>query len=228
MRDFQISVRELVEFILREGDIDNRGRGSVEQAMLLGARIHRRIQKRQGPDYRAEVPLSLTLDMGEYRLTVSGRADGIIQNGVQETGDGQMTLTEYLDAERDAADREAWEKTPVVDEIKGTYADIDRFEEAKPLHLAQAKCYAWMVLKEQDLKRIRVRITYCQMETEQIRYFYHRYHAEELAAFFDDLITRYRRFSDHMAAHRDRMLTSIREAVFPFPYRKGQKQLVGY
>ena len=228
MSDFQISVRELVEFILREGDIDNRGRGSVEQAMLLGARIHRRIQKRQGPDYRAEVPLSLTIDLGEYTLTVSGRADGIFHGGAADAGDGQLTLREYLDTRQAESEGDLWKNAPTVDEIKGTYADIDRFEEAKPLHLAQAKCYAYLLLKEEGLERIRVRITYCQMETEQIRFFHYRYQAEELSAFFDDLIARYRRFSDHLYSHRLKVLQSIRDASFPFPYRQGQKQLVGY
>ena len=38
----RISVRNLVEFILREGDIDNRITGSMDKdAMLQGGRIHR-------------------------------------------------------------------------------------------------------------------------------------------------------------------------------------------
>ena len=42
----RISVRSLVEFILREGDIDNRVSGSMEKdAMLLGGKIHRKIRK---------------------------------------------------------------------------------------------------------------------------------------------------------------------------------------
>ena len=45
----RISVRSLVEFILREGDIDNRVSGSMEKdAMLLGGKIHRKIQSRMG------------------------------------------------------------------------------------------------------------------------------------------------------------------------------------
>ena len=45
----KISVRNLVEFILREGDIDNRTAGSMERdAMQQGSRIHRKIQRRMG------------------------------------------------------------------------------------------------------------------------------------------------------------------------------------
>ena len=58
----KISVRSLVEFILRSGDIDNMSGSepvSVD-AMLEGGRIHRKLQKEGGPDYEAEAALSHT------------------------------------------------------------------------------------------------------------------------------------------------------------------------
>ena len=74
----EISVRHLVEFILRSGDIDNRRHVNAADAMLEGARIHRRIQGEQGSDYYSEVPLSINIDCDFYEIAVSGRADGII------------------------------------------------------------------------------------------------------------------------------------------------------
>ena len=53
----RISVRNLVEFILRSGDIDNRIAAADKDAMLLGGKIHRKIQRRMGADYHAEVTL---------------------------------------------------------------------------------------------------------------------------------------------------------------------------
>ena len=45
----KISVRNLVEFILRSGDIDNRGAGGMQaDAMQRGSRIHRKLQKQAG------------------------------------------------------------------------------------------------------------------------------------------------------------------------------------
>ena len=41
----RISVRNLVEFILRAGDIDNRIASTDKDTMQLGSRIHRKIQK---------------------------------------------------------------------------------------------------------------------------------------------------------------------------------------
>ena len=54
----RISVRNLVEFILRSGDIDNRTGGSDKDAMQQGGRMHRKIQKSMGADYHAEVVLT--------------------------------------------------------------------------------------------------------------------------------------------------------------------------
>ena len=49
----RISVRNLVEFILRSGDLDN-GRGTWDkEAMLKGGRIPRKIQRRMKGDYQS-------------------------------------------------------------------------------------------------------------------------------------------------------------------------------
>ena len=46
----RISVRNLVEFVLRSGDIDNRAAGADRDAMLLGGKIHRKIQRKMGAE----------------------------------------------------------------------------------------------------------------------------------------------------------------------------------
>ena len=78
--EIRISVRNLVEFILRHGDIDNRHQASPDNAMQEGSRIHRMIQKRMGAEYEAEVSFRYTMQTEEYQLTVEGRADGIIHH----------------------------------------------------------------------------------------------------------------------------------------------------
>ena len=50
----RISVRNLVEFIMRSGNIDNRHHAPGDQSMLEGGRIHRMIQRRMGANYHAE------------------------------------------------------------------------------------------------------------------------------------------------------------------------------
>ena len=98
--EVRISVRNLVEFILRSGDIDDRRQGSPENAMQEGSRIHRMIQRRMGAEYQAEVALKYTHPTENYVIIVEGRADGIIeqnnrrdQGNLQRSGEAEGTVT---------------------------------------------------------------------------------------------------------------------------------------
>lgn len=200
MGEIRISVRHLVEFLLREGDIDNRHQGGSDNAMQEGSRIHRMIQKRMGAEYRAEVFLSYTHPADRYYLVVEGRADGIVDKN------GEV----------------------MIDEIKGTYRDLDKLRRPVPVHLAQAKCYAYIYCLQNQRKQTRVRMTYCNIETEDIRYFYQDYSFEELEEWFQGLIREYRRWSDYSYAWKRTRQSSLEHLEFPFPYREGQRELVSY
>lgn len=196
----KISVRNLVEFILREGDIDNRrGKGASADAMQEGSRIHRKIQKRMGPDYHAEVPLSVTVEEEDYLLVVEGRADGIIIEG-----DGG---------------------TVTIDEIKGVYRKLELLEAPVGVHRAQAMCYAYIYARGHELSRIDIQMTYCNLDTEDIRYFRESFSFEELAAWFEELIAEYKKWADFQFAWRALRQESIKKLEFPYEYRKGQKEL---
>ena len=74
----RISVRNLVEFVLREGDIDNRIAGTPDkEAMQLGGKIHRKIQRQMGSNYRAEISMKFQVPYEKFVLQIEGRADGI-------------------------------------------------------------------------------------------------------------------------------------------------------
>ncbi len=196
----KISVRNLVEFILRSGDIDNRHHASSETAMQEGGRIHRMIQKQMGPDYQAEVTLRYTHTTEHYDLVVEGRADGIIDTP----------------------------KEKVIDEIKGTYRELFRMKEANPVHLAQAKCYAYIYALQKEIPVIQVRMTYCHLETEEIRYFTSEYEFAELKKWFESVLQEYVKWADYEYQWKQTRNESIRQVQFPFPYREGQKELVTY
>ncbi len=196
----RISVRALVEFLLRSGDIDTRlGSGFDREAMLAGGRIHRKLQKKETGDYRAEVPLVRETDEGAFVLHIEGRADGIYT---------------------------AEDGTRTVDEIKGVYADVEKMEEPIPVHLAQAKCYAAILAEDEDLKAVGVRMTYVNLETELIKYMSFSYAREELIKWYDDLVMEYGRWAAAAEERRRARDESIQSLTFPFPYRKGQKGLV--
>lgn len=198
--DIRVSVRGLIEFILRSGDLDNRRSSmSTEDAMAEGSRIHRMIQKRQGSSYKAEVPLSYTYDTDEYRLVVEGRADGII----------------------DVPD-----EICTIDEIKGTYKDLDKLKKPMPLHLEQAQCYAFMYATLMKKSFMRVQMTYCNLDTEEIKYFTYDYTFEELQEWFMGVVLEYKKWTDFVYQWKQLRQTSIKQVQFPFPYREGQKELV--
>ena len=196
----RISVRNLVEFIFRSGDIDNRiGKGAQKEAMQEGSRMHRKIQGRMGLEYRAEVPLKLEVPQEQYVLALEGRADGIITNA-----DGVT-----------------------VDEIKCMYTDVTRFEEPIFVHKAQAMCYAYIYALQNGLDQISVQLTYCDLDTEEICRFEEAFSFFWLERWFQDMMEAYRKWTDFQFTWRKIRQTSIQTLEFPFPYREGQYKLVG-
>lgn len=193
----RISVRNLVEFILRSGDIDNRAAGADKDAMLLGGKIHRKIQRSMGADYQAEVSLKMKIPCQGFDLSVEGRADGIF-------------------------------RTPsgiVVDEIKGIFKDLEYLKEPEPIHLAQAKCYAYIYAVQQELEEIGVQMTYCNMDTEDIKRFQSAYQTKELGVWFLEVVGEYEKWARFQIRWQEKRNASIREVQFPFAYREGQKKL---
>ncbi len=220
--EIQISVRNLVEFILRSGDIDNRRAAAPDNAMQEGGRIHRMIQRRMGADYHAEVFLRHIFKTPEYEIHIEGRADGIIISPVTDA----VKVPEVRDMEIAPEFKDLF--TVTVDEIKGTYRDLHKIKEAVPVHLAQAKCYAFIYGQQNDLRTIRVRMTYCNIDTEEIKYFHFEYEMEELRQWFGDIIKEYKKWADFQFQWNQLRQNSIKSLVFPYEYRKGQKELAVY
>lgn len=197
-RLLKMSVRNLVEFVLRSGDLDNRRSGGAQKAaMQEGSRIHRKIQKSMGADYQAEVPLKFLVEEEQYDILVEGRADGIIKKPQGVT----------------------------VDEIKGVYFSLSDLEGPAPVHLAQAMCYGYFYCFREALCGAVIQLTYCNMETEEVRRFQVEKSFEELKDWFEGLIHEYVKWSDYLYRHGLRREESIKELLFPYPYRKGQKEL---
>ena len=195
----QISVRNLVEFILRSGNLDNRRSFAADkEAMLKGSKIHRKIQKQMKASYRAEVPLGWDQEYDEFIIRVEGRADGIIEE------DGET----------------------VIDEIKGVYMDLAYLEEPVSVHKAQAMCYAYMYGKPLKKEEIQVQMTYCQIETEEIRRFRDNFTLSYLEKWFEDLMAEYYKWAEFQYRRRIERRISMEGLEFPYPYREGQRELV--
>ena len=197
-KSIKISVRNLVEFVMRSGDIDNRRTSGAEKdAMQAGSRIHRKIQRRMGADYRAEVPLRHVVEEERYQIVIEGRADGIMENH------GEV----------------------VIDEIKGVYLDVSRLEGPILVHQAQALCYGYMYCHDKELPGIGIQVTYCNLETEEIRRFREDWTWEELNTWFEGLIHEYVKWAEYLYLHELRREEALKALSFPYEYREGQRDL---
>ena len=202
MSRYDISVRALVEFILRHGDITPGSGAESPERALLGARIHRKLQsdfKKENPDYAAEKAVSHTAFSGEEAFTVSGRADGVLIEG------GMLR----------------------VDEIKTTDRDLAAIEEPELLHMAQGRCYAAILAEQSEaIKQIEVRVIYCHTESMEQKIYSCRETAEETAAYFQKLIQEYGKWVRLSQSHEQDRQRELKTMTFPFgSYREGQREL---
>jgi len=195
----RVSVRNLVEFILRTGDIDSGFVGTSNNRALEGTRIHKKVQNASGGNYESEVILRYDIEYEDYILSLEGRADGIIKD-------------------KDAV---------TIDEIKSTTSPLEKIDEDfNPLHWAQAKCYAFIYAEENRLSSINVQLTYYQIDTDEIKRIVKEFRFEELKQFFFDLIEKYFIWTEMQHKWNIKRDISIKELSFPHKnYRKGQREL---
>lgn len=199
MYQLKISVRRLVEFIFRSGDIASGDGSFSKEAMQEGNRIHRKIQGKMGLNYEAEVPLKIDIVKPDFVLTIEGRADGI--------------LTE--------------EKGVTIDEIKGVYKKLEHMEKPVFVHQAQAMCYAYIYALEHELSEITVQITYCNLDSEEIKRFHETFSFKALQEWFHDLTDAYCKWAQFDVDNRKLRNASIMGLEFPYPYRAGQRDMAG-
>lgn len=193
---YRISVRNLVEYCLRSGDLEF---GFASGArMQEGIRGHRLVQRAYPEGYEAEVTLSAETDLGDMVMAVSGRADGVIRNA------GEVAVDE-------------------IKTVEGGLADIT--EDSNPVFWAQAMCYAFMIAEREGLDSAGVQLTYFSLETREKLIFKKTVPAGELAEFFGGLVRKFyarAKMISEWGALRD---DSIGRLGFPFGnYRRGQRE----
>ena len=196
-KEIKISVRNLIEFVLRSGDIDNSFRSNIPA--LEGTKAHQKVQKSYGDEYKAEYTLKHSLEYEEYTLILEGRADGI------------FILPDEI----------------IIDEIKSTVRDLDTIEEDyREIHWAQAMCYGYIYSSQNELSNINIQLTYFHIETEEKKIFKRTYSIEELEKFLYFLVEKYILWFSITFDWGNTRDESIREISFPFKeYRKGQREL---
>ena len=201
-KSLRLSVHQLVDFLLRSGDIDNRvfNRSSMSE----GSRLHSVYQAKQSSNYMSEYALCIPMNVDGINITLEGRADGIIKR-------------------RDG--------TYCVDEIKTTVEDLKVFHDDNlAWHLGQAKCYAYMFAKLNDLNYIDIKLTYIRQGKEKEQFIdSYTFNYLELEQFVVDLLNEYLAFYNIIFQKIEKRNQSIESLKFPFAnYRRGQRDLAKY
>ena len=198
----RLSVHQLVDFLLRTGDIDNRVFN--RSSMTEGSRLHSVYQGKQSANYMSEFPLKMSFTIDEVNIVLEGRADGVIKKS---------------------------EKEYVIDEIKTTVEDLKVFHDDNlEWHLGQAKCYAYMFAKQMDLEFIGIKLTYIRQGKEKEQFIDSYYfNVLELEQFIVKLLNEYLSFYNIIFNKNQQRNASIEKLSFPFKkYRQGQRELAKY
>jgi DNA excision repair protein ERCC-2 len=195
-RVFTVQVRDLVEFVLRRGDLGGGGGFVGSDRALAGVRGQQRVQRDRPAGYRREVVVRHEVDTGEWVLRVQGRLDGVWVEG------GEVWIEEIKTV------RGGWGGEPDL------------------LHWAQAKVYAHLYEWSQRSEVRWVRLTYLDLDTGKVTAFDECCGRADLAGFFARVLAVYLEWTaerHRWCRERDQ---SIRAMSFPFArYRAGQREL---
>jgi len=191
-----ISVRDLVEFVLRQGDLGGEREFVGSDRALAGIRGHQKIQRSRPTGYLTELPVEHRVETEEFTLQIRGRIDGLL-----------ITSQQVL-----------------LEEIKTVQGKWNH--EADPLHWAQAKFYAFMHAQENGLKELVLQLVYLELPAGKVTEFRQTFSFAELSDFFAATTAVYvdwLRERHHWCVDRDSTIAAL---VFPFPaYRPGQREL---
>lgn len=197
--EMKISVRNLIEFVHRHGDIVSGGLGTSPKRMEEGTKAHVKIQKQRQKEeasYEKERYLSYGLSLPEGMFLVDGRADGMVPKSY-------------------------------IEEIKSTYLPLAEItDEYAFLHWAQVMFYGFMHMKEEDLAELRLILTYYHLEHETERSLEKNVTLQEMETFVHGTIETYMAYVREDLAWKEKRNASLKELPFPFSsYRKGQREL---
>jgi len=195
MDNIKLSVRDLVEFIYKSGDINVRNLGA--DRAIEGIKAHKILQNQMGENYYKEYYLKDEFVLNDIIFLIEGRADGI--------------LIEDDDT--------------IIDEIKSTYTDLSLInDEYSTAHMAQAKCYGYMYGLSNNLENISVQLRYYNLDTKEVKTIRQTFSTEELKIFFYSLLNTYIDWAETIINLRKERNRTIKELNFPFEkYRKGQR-----
>jgi DNA excision repair protein ERCC-2 len=192
------SVRNLVEFVLREGDLFVGGFQPRDRA-VAGTRGHQKVQQARPQGYVAEIPIVHRVEQDGLHLEIFGRIDGVFSD----------------------------DDPPTIEEIKTTTLPLDMIgPDHNRLHWAQGQCYAYMYARQLGLDEIQLQLTYYQLDTQAIKTFRRSFRLGELEHFFNELVAVYLAWAKMTTTWKIERDQAIRDFDFPYAaYRPGQREM---
>ena len=196
----EISVGELCRLTLMSGDLDRALFRAGAWRLKEGSSLHTMLQQAAGPEYQAEVYLTHSEVYDGLTYTVSGRADGVL-----ERRDGTGICVEEIKSVRGGA-----------------------FYMPPPdVYTAQLRCYAHFLCVSRGLAQINTCLTYIHADTHELRRFERTERAEDLAAYFADLLRRIAPRARLAVERQVNIPDTLRYLPFPYPsLRAGQEELI--
>lgn len=227
---------------------------AMQQGSRLHRKIQKQQTGGYRAEVPLTLTLPVTLDGETFQICVEGRADGImteLSHSFQKTQkEVQLVLEleekpikepvpeskESKDSKASTADKiwAALQKETIsnlqpqaaIDEIKCVYQKLSQIHEIVPIHRAQALCYAYFYAREHNLSCIGIRLTYCNIQTEDLLYFEEVYSCSALEQWYLALLQEYGKWISWQKRWKEKRNASLETLEFPFDYHAGQKQLV--
>ncbi len=195
--EVKISVRSLIEYIMRGGSIESVSLSSARA--VDGTKAHQKFQKAQDESYESEVKLEHHCHVDGVDFYIQGRMDGLILVGDKV----------------------------IIDEIKSTGLSLMTLKGDNPLHWAQVKMYAYIYALQNEIPILTCRLTYVELGSFEARHFEEQLTFAQLETFYMDILKRYAKWAFTLQQFRIRSDETIAGLEFPFGgYRKGQKEMM--
>lgn len=200
MIQLTVSVKDIAELLYGSGSIT-----STKNLMTRaqeGTDIHKYWQNLYLEEDKKEVFCQLVHERNDLSLTISGRIDGVLNR------DNEI----------------------IIEEIKSTHIDFNLLEiDTVPAHMAQAKIYAYIYSLTNSLKKIKIWLTYIDVESQKPKQFEKSFTFKQLETYFLKTINRYLDWQEVIANHENSRQKSIVGLEFPFPeYRLNQREMMAY
>ncbi|NHN38073.1 ATP-dependent DNA helicase [Pseudomaricurvus alcaniphilus] len=213
----KLSVRELVEFSAREGDLFNEA--PAGPTALAGLRGHQKLQARRDPDWLAEYKVSSSLRLDNCEVTLGGRID--------------LFNPRHSPAQ--------------VEEIKTTLCRPQHLaDNQRQLHWAQAKVYGYLACLQladvhladlnltdggagESEQQILLRVSWYDLLSDTVSSEERLVSMPELEQYTRDLLRLYIDWYRQVQQQRQQLAASARQLDFPFAsYRPQQQQLARF